>query len=119
MPFVQSPIPMDGNPHQIQLVERDPQSPNGALQNGRERYVESHPLFFQRTSGLLRLYSAVIGQIYVRPAAEEILLVPHALPVSQENQLPVEAFGGFIHRSASCISSSAAFDRCHDGVRRG
>ena len=61
MPLVQSPIPVDGDPHQIHLVEQDPQGPYRTLQHGSKRDVERKPVLFQATTGLLRLFPAAIG----------------------------------------------------------
>jgi hypothetical protein len=42
-------------------------------------------MFLEGSAGFLRLLSAAVGQVNIRPTSEEILLVPVALPVSQEN----------------------------------
>src|SRR5213078_4488359 len=36
MPFVEPPGARDRNPHQVHLIERDPERADGALEDGRE-----------------------------------------------------------------------------------
>ncbi len=74
---------MHGNPHQIELVEHDPQGPNGALQNRRVRDVENESLLLQIAAGAARLGDALLGEIDVGPAREAVLPVPGALSVPQ------------------------------------
>ena len=78
---------LHGDPHQIQLVERDPERANRPLQDGGERDVECEPLGLQQLAGPLRLGLALVGQVDVGPAGEEVLLVPDALAMTQEDKL--------------------------------
>ena len=80
MSFVQSPITVNGDPHQIHIVEHNPQCPNGPLQDGRDRDVERKPMFFQGTGGLPHLFPAVLGQINVRPAGIVVALALDVAP---------------------------------------
>jgi hypothetical protein len=111
MPLVQSPIPVDGNPHQFHLVEQQPQGPYRTLQYGSERDVKRKPVLFQATAGILPLFSAAIGQVNVRPTGKEVFLVPNAFPVSQENHLSEAPFRRVLHEGISRPSSSATLAR--------
>ena len=70
-------------------------------------------MLFQATAGLLPLFSAAIGQVNVRPAGKEVLLVPNAFPVSQENHLSevgISACPSFVCLPASvCCAAEHVF----------
>ena len=87
VPLVQPPVPQHRNPHQVHLVEHNPESPDGALQDRGVGNVESTgPLPGARCPACPCLLDTGIREIDVRPAGEEILLVPHAFPVTQQNK---------------------------------
>ena len=85
---------LDGNPHQVQLVQRDPERADRPLQDRGERDVECKSLGLEQLTGLFGLGLALVGQIDISPAGEEVFLVPDALAMTQEDKLD--------HRS-SCI----------------
>src|SRR5262245_17845704 len=84
MPLVQSPRPMDGNPHHVEFVQRDPQRPDGAFEYRRICDVELILLGAHQASGLARLFATFVAEIDVRPTGESVLLVPSALAVTKQ-----------------------------------
>src|SRR5947207_1780214 len=83
VPFVQTPARRDGNPHQIEAVQCDPKSPDGALQYRGERDIEDVATIFEKPSGFDRLLPSFFRKVHVGPSGEAVLLVPGALSMSQ------------------------------------
>ena len=90
--LVEPPRMLDGDPHQVQLIQRDPERADRPLQDRRERDVEREPLGLEQLSGLLGLGLALVGQIDIGPAGEEVFLVPDALAMTQEDKLDHRPF---------------------------
>src|SRR5215469_12360833 len=96
VPLVEPPGALDRDPHAVQLVEHDPQRADGALQHRGEGNVGAEVLLDELLAGLDRFESALRRQIDIRPAGEQILDVPDALAVADQNQLSghSRSFGG-------------------------
>ncbi len=82
--FVQSPVANDRNPHLVHLVEDMPQSADGAFQYRRVGDVELVTHLGQQFAGSYSFLIALFGQVHVRPAREQVLEIPVALPVTAE-----------------------------------
>ena len=65
--------------HQIERALR-------ALERRREGDVEVEPLRLQLAAGLARFRDALLGQIDVAPAGEQVLQIPLALAVTHEHE---------------------------------
>ena len=85
MPFVEPPVLFLGNPHGVELVERDPERADRALEHGRVRDVEPVVAVAEQAPGLARFFATFLRQIDVGPPSESILFVPGALAVAQQN----------------------------------
>ena len=83
--LVQPPRLVHRDPHQIHVVERDPQRANRALQDRRVGEVEGVAAFLEQPAGLVRLFAPALGQIDVDPAGESVFLVPRAFAMTEEN----------------------------------
>jgi hypothetical protein len=83
----QTPIPVDWDPQQTHLMERDPQGPDGTRQYGREGNIERNPVFLKLMTSIPSLIFAPIRQINVRTTAEPIFFIPNTFPMAQKNQL--------------------------------
>jgi hypothetical protein len=77
---------MYGKPHQIHLVEDDPERADGALEQGGEGNVKRKSLFNQDAAGAMSLIDPGGGKVNVRPTGESILSVPYAFTVPQQNE---------------------------------
>ncbi len=86
VPLVEPPRALDGNPHAIHLVEQDPQRADRPLQHRGKGDVDRELFLQQLAPRLGRLFTALIGQVDVVPAREQVFHVPDALSVAHENQ---------------------------------
>src|SRR5690606_24724262 len=87
MALVEPPMPLDGDPREIHLVEDQPQRADRTNEHGRERDIEDEARFLQRAARLGRLATPLLGEVDIRPPGEQILEVPFALAVAHEHQL--------------------------------
>ncbi len=94
--LVQAPRALDRDPHQVQLVEDDPQGAYGPFQHGRVGDVEREVQPSEQLPGRSGLAYALLGQIDVVPPGEQVLQVPLTLSVAAQHQ-----FSG--HRSSPGI----------------
>ncbi len=78
---------LDGQPHAVHLVERDPQRADRALEHRREGVVESDARRLQFTSGLARFLATLVGKIDVVPPGEQVGDVPLALAMTDEDRI--------------------------------
>ena len=78
---------LDRDPHQVELVERDPQRPDRPLEHRGEGDVECEPLGLEQLAGPLRLGLALLGEVDVGPSGEQVFLVPDAFAVAQQYDL--------------------------------
>jgi len=93
--LVESPAALDREPHHVQLVERDPQRADGAFQHRGERDVERDALGPEQLAGLLGLDESLRREVHVDPAREQVLEVPDALAVAQQDEF-AGAHDGFV-----------------------
>ena len=84
--LVQAPAALDGQPHQVHLVEDDPERADRALQHRDERDVERDALGLEQPTGFARLFAPLRGEVDVDPAGEQVLEVPDALAVAQQDE---------------------------------
>ena len=101
MPFIEPPVALDGNPHQVHLVQRDPQSAYRALQHGCEGHVEVISLLLQCTAGLRGLFSALLRKVNICPAGKEVFLIPNTFSMTKQND--------FIHFDTLFLKLESSF----------
>ena len=87
MALVQAPVVLDRDPHQLHLVEDQPERADRAHEHRRECDVEREARVRERTARCLRLVAALGREVDVGPAGEQVLLVPIALSVTDEHEL--------------------------------
>src|SRR5262245_29486409 len=87
MPLIESPGVLDGDPHQVKLIKRDPQGSYGSLEHRSVSDVERESFGLEKLTSPLGLGLALLGEIHVGPAGEEIFLVPDAFAVAQQYDL--------------------------------
>src|SRR5262245_37018031 len=85
--LVQTPGALHRYPHAVHLIEHDPQGADGALQHRGEGDVRGEVLLEQLLSCLDRFDTSLGREIDVRPAGEEVLEIPDALAVADQDQL--------------------------------
>jgi hypothetical protein len=90
--LVQAPAVLDGQPHAVHLVERDPQRADRALQHRGVRVIERDAGGRELAPGLARLFASLVGEIDVVPAGEQVGDVPLALAVTDENEFSGHAW---------------------------
>jgi hypothetical protein len=95
VPLVEAPGALDRNPHAIHGIEHDPQRSDRALQHGSEGDVDAELFLQQLAPGLRRFQPAWVRQIDVGPTSEQVLDIPDALAVANENQ-----FSGHVNSSS-------------------
>ena len=87
MAFVEAPGLVDGDPHEVEFVEGDPEGADGALQDGGEGDVEGVAAFLEELARLPGLDAALIGEVDVGPTGEPVFFVPDAFTVPQQDEL--------------------------------
>jgi hypothetical protein len=86
MPFIEAPVMLDGNPHEIHFIEHDPEGTDRPLKNGSESDIKGISLSLEKPPCVARFLNAPFREIYIDPAGEKIFPVPDALSVSEQNQ---------------------------------
>ena len=84
--LVELPSLDDGKPGAVDLVEHDVERVDGTLQVARVANVEIEALGGKRLPTLNGLCATGIGQVDVGPSGEEVLLVPFAFPMPDEDE---------------------------------
>ncbi len=84
--LVQTPAALDRHPHAVGGVQDQPQRADRALQHRGKGDLRLELLALQFAAGLCRLLAPQIAQVDVMPAGEQILDVPGALAVTDQDQ---------------------------------
>src|SRR5581483_8200758 len=84
--LVEPPASFDGDPGKAHLGERELSRRDGPQQKRLVYDFGPEPRLFHETSRLRRLAGALLGQRNVVPPGEEVLEVPRALTVAEEDQ---------------------------------
>src|SRR5882672_5368047 len=100
MALVQTPAAVHRDPHQIHLLEDDPESPDRALEDGGVGDVEDVSSLTQETSGFPCFRDPALAEPNVRPPGEAVRQVPDALAVAEENDAS--------HGGSPCSVANAA-----------
>ena len=87
MAFVEPPGLDDWKPFAVHALQSDVQRVDSTLQIGCEADIEIESLLLQHPSRLYGLRPSGVGKVHVGPSGEEVLLVPDALPVTEEYEL--------------------------------
>src|SRR5450830_1466253 len=82
--FVEPPAADLRDPHEVHLVEGDPQRANGPLEDRDVRQVEGEPTLLQELACVVCLDDPLLGQINVGPAGKPVLFVPRAFAVPEQ-----------------------------------
>src|SRR5207302_4603766 len=85
--LVEAPAVLHRNPHLVELVERDPESLDGPLEQRGVGDLETEARLLEQLPRLVRLGLAGGAERDVDPAGETVLLVPGALAMAQEHEL--------------------------------
>src|SRR5579863_3122786 len=86
MAFVEPPAGMDRNPHEVYLLQNDPERLDRALEQGRKCHIKDISFLLQRPSGLDRLPNSFLADADVDAPGEAILFVPFALAMADQHQ---------------------------------
>jgi len=97
--LIQAPAALDRNPHEIHFIEHAPQGADRAFEDRGKSDVGRKPRLLDLDARRSRLDTSLVGKIDVMPAGEEILDVPGALAVSNQNQLSRHGFTGHARTS--------------------
>ena len=84
--FVEAPAALDRQPHEVHLVEHAPQRADRALEHRGEGDVGHQAGLLDLDARGARFDAALVGKIDVMPSGEEILDVPGALAVTNEDE---------------------------------
>src|SRR5919198_3186244 len=87
---------MHRNPHQIHLVENDPQRSYRPLENRCVRNVECIAVLLEGESALAGLLPALFRQVHIGPAREPVLPVPIAFSMPEQNEFLHEPINSLI-----------------------
>ena len=68
------------------LLQHEVERALRALERRGEGHIECEPLRLQLAAGLARFLDALLGQIDVAPAGEQVFQVPLALAVAHEHE---------------------------------
>src|SRR5438874_11023067 len=119
VPLVQPPAALDRNPRHLHLRERELRGLDRAQQQRLMDDTRPQPGLLHLSSGIDRFLDAAVAQRHVRPAREEILEIPRALAVPQQNQDPGIWFSDGFHLLPTCgeVARSAG-GAAPEGLRR-
>ena len=87
MPLVELPCLDHRQPLPVHALEHVVQCVDGPLEIGCVADVEIESLFLQDPSCLSGLLPSGIRKVHIGPSCEQVLLVPNALSVPDQNQL--------------------------------
>jgi hypothetical protein len=85
--FVEAPVALDRDPAAVGLVQGDVRGVDGPLQQGGVEHVREDVVLHQQLTAAGCFRAALVVQVNVHPAGEEVLGVPFAVAVAQQNQL--------------------------------
>jgi hypothetical protein len=85
--LVEPPAPVDRDPHQVHVLEHDPQRLDRAPEDRGVRDVEDVAALVERLRRLVGFLNALLREPDVGPPREPVLLVPDALAVTEQHQL--------------------------------
>ena len=85
--LVEPPGVDDRDPHLVELIQRDPERADGAFEDGCVGHVENVAALTQQLAALVRLDHALLREIDIGPAGIQVLFVPDALAVAEQNYL--------------------------------
>ncbi|CAH0264841.1 hypothetical protein SRABI83_03481 [Arthrobacter sp. Bi83] len=85
--LVESPVALDRNPAAVGLVQGDVGGVDGPLQERRVQDVREHVVLNQELSPAECLLTSLVVEVNIHPAGEQVLGVPVAVAVAQQNQL--------------------------------
>ena len=83
MPLIEPPVPLDRNPHQIHLIQRQPQRADRSFEHRRIRLVEGEALLFENFAGPAGLADSRFSQIHIGPTGKSVFQIPLTLTVPQ------------------------------------
>ena len=81
----------------VLLIEDQPQRSDGASEYGGKRNVEDQSFVFQRSPACPCFLDSLLGEVYVRPAGEQISEVPVTLAVAYQDQRSELFLGVVVH----------------------
>ncbi|GAP59238.1 hypothetical protein AHiyo1_24920 [Arthrobacter sp. Hiyo1] len=90
--LVEAPVTLDRDPAAIGLVQGDVRGVDGPLEQGRVQDVRENVVLDQKLSAAGCFLAALVVQVDVHPAGEQVLGVPVAVAVAQQNQLVSHGF---------------------------
>ena len=105
--FVQGLVAKDRDLVRAHLGKHEVERTLRAFERGGEGDVELDPARLQFCAGLFRLGDALCGEIDVLPAGEQILQIPFALAVPDEDE---ETFGHRLRRQMSERPSTSSME---------
>src|SRR5699024_3344138 len=85
--FVEAPAAVDVAPGQVGGLERDVRGEDRTLEPGGVDDIRDELLLAQEFAGACAFGAAFVGQGHVDPSGEQILLVPFALAVAQQDEV--------------------------------
>src|SRR5690349_23137079 len=106
--LVEPPRPFDRQPHAVHPIHDDPQRADRALQHRREAEIDVQLFGEQLPGGVRRLAPALFRKVHIVPAGEEVLDVPDALPMANENKFTGHAKPPWIAVSRRAFYSTGA-----------
>ncbi len=113
--FVQAPVALDRDPAAVSLVQGDIGGVDGALQQGGVKDVRENIVLNQEFPAASCFRAALVVEVYVHPAGEQVLGVPFAVAVAQQNQLVSHDF----HPSRAPLPPAQRYSRRSSSVTKG
>jgi hypothetical protein len=86
MALVQAPRAVHGQPHLAHAVQGQMAGHDRAGEKRGVSHVEIQPGFGHGDAGLGGFGQALVGQGHIVPAGEEVLLIPRALAVAEDDE---------------------------------
>mmetsp|Transcript_3420 Transcript_3420/g.6417 ORF Transcript_3420/g.6417 Transcript_3420/m.6417 type:complete len:298 (+) Transcript_3420:148-1041(+) len=114
--FIQSPSVDDGNVHEMQFFENNPQGFDGTLQCGSVSHIKGVSCFLQKFGTIVSFLESLLAQRAVVPTSKAILVIPCGFPVSDQDDsvLHFQAC-----RRPGCLGESGRKWSAQKGWRKG
>lgn len=100
MPLVQPPSVVDGDVHEVEPLEDNPECFDCSLQRGRVGQIKGEALLLEKLRAGPGFSNSPFGQRDVDPSRKEVLLVPRRFAVTNQDQ-------GVLHVHVAPLGSSA------------
>ena len=96
MSFVEPPGTMHRYPHQVHLIQNEPERPDSSLENGSESDIKTVTFLFQGLTGIPGFGNSLPGQIDISPTRKLVFQIPDTFTMPQKYKLHCSTLMGYL-----------------------